>query len=297
MTSISVVIPAYNCAHCIGEAVQSVRAQGWPDLQILVVDDGSTDGTAALLRSIQGPDLVAAAQANGGPGAARNTGIREASGEWIAFLDADDLWLPGKLRAQFDAVAAKPDAAFCFTDAVMRDTNGREEIIASPALEGNIFWHLLVGPRFHSGSVVVRRDCLDRVGLFDPSLRTGEDWDMWLRLAAEYESVGVRDVLTVYRQDSSKGTKYSSALLEACTLRVLERLFSRPETQRTAGLSRARRRVYAWHYSVLAKSHIRQRRAAAVPMAARCLVSHARGLTFLMRRWGKLRRYPDFRRG
>jgi len=295
MPSITVVIPTYNCAHVLGEAVESVRAQSWPNLEIVVVDDGSTDGTAELLSTLRGSDLVVVTQANRGPASARNTGIGRASGQWIAFLDADDLWLPGKLRAQFDALSSNPRTAFSFTDAVLRGRSGRDEIAAAPAGDADILWHLLVGPRFGVGSVVVRRECLDRVGVFDPAMRMGEDWDLWLRLAASYEGVGVHSVLAVYRRDSPGRLKYSSMLLETSTLRVLSRLFSNPRMTAGPGSPAVRRLVYAWHYSVLAKSHLRQGNMAAVAMAARCVRSHPKGLWFLARPWGKDGHYPDFR--
>jgi glycosyltransferase involved in cell wall biosynthesis len=294
MPRISVVIPTYNCAHFLGEAIESVRVQGWAGLEIVVVDDGSTDGTGALLSSLRGPDLVVLRQENCGPASARNAGIRRSTGDWIAFLDADDLWLPGKLRGQFDALSARPNAAFSFTDAIVRNSSGRETVVASP--DGDILWSLLAGPRFGVGSVLVRRDRLDRIGFFDPALRMGEDWDMWLRLAASYEGCGVRRVLAVYRRCLDGPPKYSSELLESCTLHVLARLFSGPETDVSPGLRKLRGPVYGWHYSILAKSHLRQGRVSpALRMAAHCVRSHPKGLWFLAGRWGRDGRYPDFR--
>jgi hypothetical protein len=293
MPRISVVIPTYNCAHLLGDAIESVRIQDWGELEIVVVDDGSTDGTVALLSSLGGPDLVVVKQENCGPAAARNAGIRRASGDWIAFLDADDLWLPGKLRGQVNALCARPNAAFSFTDALVRNSSGAETVVAVPDGDGDILWHLLAGPRFGVGSVLIRRDRLDRIGLFDPALRMGEDWDMWLRLAASYEGCGVRSVLVVYRRCSEGPPKYSSELLESCTLRVLARLFSGPET--SPGLRKLRSRVYGWHYSVLAKSHLKQGRVwPALRIAAQCVTSHPHGFRFLAGRWGRNGRYPSF---
>jgi glycosyltransferase involved in cell wall biosynthesis len=283
---ISVVIPAYNNANTLPDAVASVRSQAGPPREIIVVDDGSADQTVRILGDLAGPDLRIIQQPNGGPGAARNAGIRAAQGEWIALLDADDLWLPTKLSVQRAALEKNPSARFCFAGQVIRMPDGTEQIHECPRPQHSLFIDLLKGNRLPTSTAFIHRDCFARAGLFDTELRTGEDWDMWLRLAAHFPGILVSQPLEVYRK-SGDTHKYSVELLERCKNRVLDRIFSDatllalyPE------LARLKKRVYAWHQAVLAKSYFRYgrfgrsgtRAIAAIgthPLGMRCLLPKA----------------------
>lgn len=282
--SVSVVIPTYNLAALLPGAVESVRAQAWPGLEIIVVDDGSEDDTAGTLEALAGGgDLRWFRQENAGAAAARNRGIEEARGEWVAFLDADDFWLPGKLATQFDELAKNPSAAFSYTDVRLRYEGGEERDLACGTEGQPLLTQLLPGNLFGTPTVVVRRDCFREVGLFDAELRTGEDWDMWMRLAAHFEHVRVRRPLTVNRV--TERAKFPVETWERCTLRVLGRLFSCPRVLRDwPSVASKRGLIYAWHYSVLAKSYLRQRRLADFGrLAYRALVAHPEGLRYLAR--------------
>ena len=283
--SVTAVVPVYNSAGLLRDAVASIRSQGWPGLRIVVVDDGSKDDTAGVAGELASDDLAVLRQSNAGPAAARNAGIALAQTDWIAFLDADDLWLPQKLQIQFEALQKSPGAAFAYGDALHRYPSGQELRQRPRAAPRRLFLDLLLGPEFFTSSVIVRRSCFEEIGGFDPELRTGEDWDMWLRLSDRYESTYVPEPLIVYRV--SEGIRYSSDLLERCTLRVLDRLFARTETRRRwPALASSRGRIYAWHYSVLAKSHLRQKRIVSfgrLAFAAICADYH--GAHFLARRW------------
>lgn len=283
---LSVVIPVYNNADTVSEAIASVRSQADPCRDIIVVDDGSSDATPLVLDHLIGPDLRVIRQQNAGPAAARNTGIAMARGEWIAFHDADDIWLPTKLKAQFAALRASPDARFCFTGLRMRLPDGTEFTRECSMPRQSLFINLLNGNRLATPTALIRRDCFAEVGLFDPVLRTGEDWDMWLRLAAFFEGVLIRQPLVLV-QRSADPSKYSVELLERCQNRVLHRLFSNPRiVELYPELPGLRGRVYAWHHSVLAKSYFRHKRFyrsgrrafAAIrshPSAVRCLLPRA----------------------
>ena len=280
----SVVIPTYNLAPLLPGAVESVRAQGWPDIEIVVVDDGSTDETAAVLESLaRAGGLRWFRQENAGAAAARNRGIREARKSWVAFLDADDYWLPGKLAAQFAALGARPSAAFSYTDARLLYDSGAETDVVCGTAARPLLPQLLAGNLFATPTALVRRDCFDRVGLFEPSLPTGEDWDMWMRLAAHFDCARVARPLTVVR--TADRAKFPVDVLERCTVLVLERLFACPRVRREwPAVASRRAAVYAWHYSVLAKSYLRRGRAADfLRLAFRAARSHPSGLRYLAR--------------
>ncbi len=186
---VSVVIPAYNAADSIGGALASVFAQTFKEVEVIVVDDGSTDGTAAVVEAMGGR-VTLIRQVNGGPGAARNTGIRASRGPLIAFLDADDCWLPHKIEAQVAYFRVHPQ-----TGLLHAATTGRAEDAAGPRVfdthprpPRHVFCDL-----FHTDydiatlTVMVRRDVLDTVGLFDERREVHvEDWDLWLRIAARF---------------------------------------------------------------------------------------------------------------
>jgi glycosyltransferase involved in cell wall biosynthesis len=275
-------MPAYNAAPFLADAIRSVREQNWPELEIVVVDDGSVDGTQAVLDKLSGPDLTVQIQSNLGPAAARNRGIVTARGTWVAFLDADDLWMPGKLEAQIEALQANPSCKFCYADAIHRDLEGHESIHRPRSARGDLLINLLFGPQFPTATAIVHGNCFARVGFFDPALRAGEDWDLWLRLAANFESCYVAKPLALIR-DTAFQMKYSPELMEQCTLRVIQRFFSRQDVfQDRPELVSCKRRLYAWHYSVLAKTHLRQRRVYDFSrLAIASLLAHPIGLLFL----------------
>jgi glycosyltransferase involved in cell wall biosynthesis len=286
--AISVVIPVFNSAPVLERAIRSVRAQAGFDLEIIVVDDGSTDDSIAVLQSIAAGDMKVLGQPNAGPGAARNAGIRASRGEWIAFLDADDCWLPGKLDAQMAALAEDPQRAFSYSDYYVRDSRGLERIQKAPATQATLLEDLLPGPGFMTDSVIVRRTCFDRIGLFDPGLRSGEDWDMWLRLSAEFHGCHVAKPLCVY-QLSEQPDRYSAEVMESCTLRVVGRVLSNPAVLRHwPSIVKSRRRIFAWHCSVLAKTYwSRKRLAPFLRLALTSICWHPIGAYYLSRSWRK----------
>ncbi|HEY5885462.1 MAG TPA: glycosyltransferase [Pyrinomonadaceae bacterium] len=290
-SSVSVVIPTYNNAPLLGHAIQSVREQKHPDLEIIVVDDGSTDNTAEVLEQLRGSDLKVVTQANSGPAGARNLGIAEASREWIAFLDADDHWLPGKLSAQFEALQNHDGAEFSYTDCILRFPDGHETISKARNSTHDLFLDLLWGNQLSTPTIVVRRRCFDEVGFFNTEFRTGEDWDMWLRLAASFESAYVHRPLTRCLAPAHRAHKYGLAMLEECTLAVIDQVFDRGQLG-TRDLNRANRdRLHAWHCAVMAKSYLRYRQwGGFFRLAGRSVKSHPAGWSYVLpnritRRW------------
>ncbi len=217
--TVSVVIPAYNSAAYIAAALDSVLAQSHPVSEIIVVDDGSTDATPQIVAGY--PQVKWVSQDHRGPSVARNSGIRHALCEYVAFLDSDDIWQPDKIEKQLTALAAHPSAAFSFstlTSFFRRDAGdvsnqpympeelrawlGARSVEAGRAF-GDVYSLLLRANCVLTSSVLVRRSALLEAGLFDESLRHGEDHDLWLRLARRWPAVFITDVIAKYRIHSS----------------------------------------------------------------------------------------------
>lgn len=192
---VSVVIPAFNRAHTIEAAIGSVLAQTFQNFEILVVDDGSTDGTADVVAAIKDERIRLIGRGdNKGAGAARNAGAGHSLGRWIAFQDSDDLWLPDKLSLQVERLESHPPVAAVYCGLVVVEPAlatepGRAEVRYVPAggsayVEGNIFDQLLQENIVGTPTLVVRRELFQELGGFDTGLRALEDWDLALRIAA-----------------------------------------------------------------------------------------------------------------
>ena len=201
MPKVSVVVPAYNSARFIEETIRSVLDQTYQDFEIIVVDDGSTDTTAALVKAY-GDRVRYVWQENQGPSAARNTGKRSACGEFIALLDADDLWCADFLETLVPVLGSDPElgAAYCGWQHIDAAGNPLPQTARPRRMSPRCFREKLVWGNFLSvHAVLVRRTCYEQVGLFDESLSTHEDWDMWLRMSTHYRFGAVPHVLAKYR--------------------------------------------------------------------------------------------------
>jgi glycosyltransferase involved in cell wall biosynthesis len=201
--TVSVVIPAYNAADTIGETLDSVIAQSYRRLQIIVVDDGSTDGTAAVVkrRMATAPHLQVLTQANQGVSAARNAGIKAARGAFVAFVDADDLWHPDKIALQVERFRRGGDrfgVVYTWAIDLSRDGTVVPGRGFSYSYEGNIYAPLLVC-NFINNTLMARRECFDTVGLYDAGVHANEDLKMHLALADHYEFGVVPRFLAGYR--------------------------------------------------------------------------------------------------
>lgn len=183
---VSVIIPTYNRDAMLKEAVDSVLAQDYRDFELIVVDDGSTDSTPKILTTYHN-DVTVIRRNNLGVSSARNAGIKAASGQFIAFLDSDDLWMPQKLSKQIDFFNANPGALICQTEEIWIRNSVRVNpkkrhkkvsgMIFNPSLE-----LCLVSP----SAVMIKRSLFETVGLFDESLPACEDYDLWLRISCRY---------------------------------------------------------------------------------------------------------------
>jgi glycosyltransferase involved in cell wall biosynthesis len=198
---VSVIIPTYNYGHFVGEALESVLGQTVRDLEVIVVDDGSTDHTAAVI----GPYLADARVRfqvipHGGVSAAKNTGIRLSRAPLVAFLDSDDLWLPAKLERQLALFQADPDLGVVYSRRLLINETGQEVAYQQPVFHrGKILEPLFRTNFVCQSSALVRRTVLDEVGLFDERYPPVEDYDLWLRVAARYRFDYVDEPLVKYR--------------------------------------------------------------------------------------------------
>lgn len=199
MPRVSVVIPAFNAERYLREAVESVLAQTYRDFEVLVVDDGSTDGTAALAASF-GPPVRCIRQANAGPSAARNRAIRECAGELVAFLDADDLWLPEKLAEQVPLFDPQGRVGLVYCQAERIDSQGRPlPTQLAPKPVGRVLRDFLIRNHCPTSAAVIRRECFARCGYLPEDMVWAEDWHLWLRLARHYEFAAVQRPLVRHR--------------------------------------------------------------------------------------------------
>jgi glycosyltransferase involved in cell wall biosynthesis len=230
---VSVVIPAYNCAEYIGATLESVLAQSHRPIEVIVVDDGSTDGTDAVVRGFR--EAVYIRQPNGGPAMARNVGIRRATGPYVAFQDADDLWTPEKLSRQLAIMESDPQIGLVFGDMknFAADDDGGptmfekyrlgESYFGDPRRVVNPIEQLVRMNFIPTGTVLARREALAAAGFFDESFRQAEDWDLWLRIALRFPIAYTPKLVLLRRLHHVNASKQTEAMTVAA-LQVLEKL-------------------------------------------------------------------------
>jgi glycosyltransferase involved in cell wall biosynthesis len=214
-----VIIPAFNAGRYVGAAVTSVLTQDYPNKEVIVVDDGSTDDTLTILQAF-GPSIEVIVQSNMGAASARNAGLKAARGVYIAFLDADDRWFPRKLSSQVGYLEANPRVGMVYNRWMVWDEDGHEPATGASQesilneegriVTGDSGWlyhRLLFDSIVHTSSVVIRKAVVDDVGLFDESLRNGQDYDYWLRVSRICEIHKLATTLSVYRLHPHNNTK------------------------------------------------------------------------------------------
>ena len=203
MVFVSVVIPTFNRAKKVTRAISSVLYQTFSDYEVIVVDDGSTDETPEALSRFGRRITYLPHATNRGVSAARNTGIRASRAPFIAFLDSDDYWLPGKLAAQISFFSDHPRAVLCQTEEIWirkgRRVNPQKKHLKP---EGDIFEPSLKRCLVSPSAVMLKRPLLERVGLFDEALPACEDYDLWLRIACRYPVYLIREHLVVRESGS-----------------------------------------------------------------------------------------------
>ena len=222
---LTAIIPTRDRATLVGRAISSVLAQSRPPAEVIVVDDGSTDATEEVVRGFAGVRYLSVAPR--GVSAARNHGIAAATGEWLAFLDSDDEWLPDKLEAQLAALAAAPEHRICHSDEIWIRNGRRVNPRQRHAKRGGwIFRHCLPLCAISPSSVVIHRSVFDRVGLFDEELPACEDYDLWLRITALYPVLYVdRPLIRKYGGHDDQLSRTVEAL-DRYRIRALEKVLA-----------------------------------------------------------------------
>lgn len=228
MPKVSVVIPAYNAMAYLPETIANVLEQTYTDFEVIVVNDGSTDNIKEWITQISDRRVKLVSQVNLGLAGARNTGIKESQGEYLAFLDADDLWESGKLAKQVQVLDSHPEAGLVYTWIGYIDEGGKSTgRVVKPQSEGNIWQELTKGNLVECGSVaMVRRQCFEKCGLFDCNLGSFvEDWDMWLRIARTYPFKVIKEPLTYYRQVTASASRNWQGMAKSYQL-VIDKAFA-----------------------------------------------------------------------
>ncbi len=248
---VSVIIPTYNRAGLVQEAVASVLAQTWRDFEVLVVDDGSTDGTFEALAPYASRLRLLRRESRGGVSAARNTGIAAAQGEWLAFLDSDDLWRPEKLARQLAYLAEHPDLLLCQTEETWVRRGLRvNQPLTHRKVGGRIFFASLERCLVSPSAVILHRRLLEEHGGFDEDLPAAEDYDLWLRLAWRYE-VGLLPEPLIIKRGGRADQLSGQWGLDRYRIRALMKLLNDPELP--APEARAARRVLARKCAIYAQ--------------------------------------------
>jgi glycosyltransferase involved in cell wall biosynthesis len=247
MPLVSVVIPSYNAARFVGDAVRSVLAQNYPNFEVLVIDDGSTDDTRQVMEQFAGDARVRYYyQTNRGESGARNTGIQIARGDFIAYCDADDLWEPRKLEQQMPCFNGRPELGVVYTNTVHVDVNNQPvETYQTTRYNGKIADKLLLQNFVTGATSIIRKKYFDVVGGYDESLRTCQDYDMWLRLSAVCEFFYLDVVTYRYRQWPGQVSRNELMQFEN-SIRAREKFIkANPDLARSADLAELWAGTYA----------------------------------------------------
>lgn len=258
MPTVSIIIPTYNRLPLLKEAIDSVLKQGFADFELIVVDDGSTDGTAEyVVNKVDDSRVVYLYENHGGVAKARNCGIHKAQAPWIAFLDSDDLWQPEKLERQLQYLNQNPDQQVCQTEEVWIRrgvrVNSRKK---HQKYSGWIFEKCIPLCIVSPSAVIIHREVFSRCGLFDESFPACEDYDLWLRVALDYPITTLPDSLVIKRGGRQDQLSKRYWGMDRFRIRALEKILTHPK------LSGSQRKLVeenlAFRYKVLKKGAVKR---------------------------------------
>lgn len=240
MPTVSVITAAYNRPKYLSEAIESVLAQTCGDWELIIVNDGSTNETPAVIERYAAHDarIRVISQPNQGLAKARNNGIAAARGRYVAFLDDDDVWRPKKLAKQVAWCDANPQAGLCFSQAVLTDA-ALNPLRVFPDSWPSTFEELATRNRIPLPTVMVRRECLECVGGFDETLRRSTDYDLWLRITRRYAFGCLPEPLALYRRHGQNMSLEPAGRHYAC-LAIFRKQLRDPRPPRPVRLLRLR---------------------------------------------------------
>ena len=259
LPKVSVIIPVFNGENYLREAIDSVLSQTYPRHEVIVVDDGSTDGTWALIESF-GSSVRGIRKENGGVASALNCGIQQASGEYIAWLSHDDLFLPMKLERQVESLLRAPHFKASYTDYYVIDGAGKifAEVETPWYPRTEAIRALFAGVYINGSTMIIERSCFDEVGLFSEELRYTQDIEMWLRLLEHFEIGRLSEKLMKWRSHPTQGSRNAQPHMEetqAMFAQVFERLGVTglfPEYKESAHAPETLAKVYTWFGDTMA---------------------------------------------
>lgn len=249
-TTVSVVIPAYNAARTLKTTVQSVFEQTMQDFEIIIVDDGSKDNTVEAAQSIEDSRVKVISQPNGGASSARNTGIKVAEGEYVAFLDADDLWMPHKLERQLAVLTGEKDVN-AVQSGVYYVNNDLEVLSICPCFESkDVLLETLLFQNLPGlmSTLIVKRSVFEKIGYLDTNLVILEDWELAIRLSRDCNLKSVEEPLALYRQFPGNRSKNLSIHIKPGYI-VLDRLFK--DASLPVHIKKRKKLIYSTFYTML----------------------------------------------
>lgn len=256
---VSVILPTYNCANFLPDSIRSILLQTCDSYEIIVVDDGSTDDTKAVLYPFMQRIKYINLGQNKGPSTARNIGIQSAKGKYVAFIDADDLWLPEKLQTDIEYFEMYPEVNLVYSKHIGIDEKGYVHSRGSKRRlpSGNIFIQLFSNQNFITTStVVVQKEVFKTVGLFDERLSCCEDWDLWLRIAFCFKIMGINKYLVKYRHNPRSLTKNSANILEHQKL-VINKIYDEYHSNENGITKQQYKKRLALHYAKVGRYYLR----------------------------------------
>ncbi|MDR4508537.1 MAG: glycosyltransferase [Candidatus Brocadiaceae bacterium] len=259
LPTISVVIPAYNSAEFLPYSIRSVLSQTFKPYEIIVVDDCSTDNTRKVLEPFMQRIHYINSGKNRGSSFARNTGIQASKGKYIAFLDADDIWLPQKLQTNLKCFEADPELAMVYSRHLNIDKEGKVtgESPKQALPSGTIFSELFSEQNFIlTSTVMVRREVFDTTGLFDEQLFNCQDWDLFLRVAYHFKCKGINTSLVQYRQTPQSLSKNRDSVLQSQKL-VIDQIYEAFKGKKNGITEKCYRKRLASHYAKSGRYYVK----------------------------------------
>lgn len=256
---VSIILPTYNCAAFLHYSIGSILLQTYDSYEIIVIDDGSTDNTKKILNPfIQRIKYIRSEQNKGLP-TARNIGIRSALGKYIAFIDADDIWLPEKLQTDIEYFKTHSELSMVYSKHVNIDEKGRvlDEASKRRLPSGNVFAELFSEQNFIiTSSVVVRKEVFETTGLFDEQLFNCQDWDMWLRIAFYFKVGGINTPLVKYRHNPHSLSKNRNNVLKYQKI-IIDKTYNNFKDKENGIDEKLYKKRLASHYAKVGRYYLR----------------------------------------